>query len=99
MIKSNKGKKHSCIKCGSKFYDLNKKPVICPRCGSDQNDPKLLAKKKKTPAAHATPKPKIEDDDAFDENLDLIDEPIDDIDIDDVMEDVSIEEKEKTDDL
>ncbi len=98
MTKNDKGKKCSCIKCGSKFYDLNKKPVICPRCGSDQSDPKLLSKKKKTPVAQAAQKVKVTDED-FDENLDLIDEPIEDVDMDDVMEDVSLEEKEKTDDL
>ncbi len=98
MIKNNKGKKHHCIKCGSKFYDLNKTPIICPKCDSDQSDPKLLSKKKKTPAAQTTQKAKATDDD-FDEGLDLIDEPIEDVDMDDVMEDVSIEEKEKTDDI
>ncbi len=92
---SSKGKKHNCIKCGANFYDLGKSPATCPKCGAVQNDPALLSKKKK-PASEA--KRKVTEE-ALEENLDLIDEAIEDVDIDDVMEDVSIEEKEKTDDL
>ncbi|MCB1141794.1 MAG: FYDLN acid domain-containing protein [Leptospiraceae bacterium] len=31
------GKKHSCINCSTKFYDLNKPEKICPKCGQDQS--------------------------------------------------------------
>ncbi|HPR64571.1 MAG TPA: FYDLN acid domain-containing protein [Thermoanaerobaculia bacterium] len=27
------GKKHLCIECGTKFYDLEKPEPACPRCG------------------------------------------------------------------
>jgi uncharacterized protein (TIGR02300 family) len=40
------GKKHVCYSCGTKFYDLNKETVICPRCGADQNS--KPAQKQKT---------------------------------------------------
>jgi hypothetical protein len=30
------GLKHTCYKCGCKFYDLNRPRVICPKCGADQ---------------------------------------------------------------
>jgi uncharacterized protein (TIGR02300 family) len=29
------GVKHTCWKCGTKFYDLNKPNPACPKCGSD----------------------------------------------------------------
>jgi uncharacterized protein (TIGR02300 family) len=29
------GNKHSCWKCGTKFYDLRKPAPICPKCGAD----------------------------------------------------------------
>jgi hypothetical protein len=32
------GVKHTCFKCGCKFYDLNKDPIVCPKCGEDQAD-------------------------------------------------------------
>lgn len=27
-----KGLKRICMSCGARFYDLNKKPIICPSC-------------------------------------------------------------------
>jgi len=32
------GNKHSCWKCGTKFYDLKKAAPICPKCGSDARE-------------------------------------------------------------
>ncbi len=32
------GTKHSCYKCGTKFYDLKKPEPICPKCGADQRE-------------------------------------------------------------
>lgn len=29
------GQKHTCWKCGAKFYDLKKAAPACPKCGSD----------------------------------------------------------------
>ncbi len=30
------GEKHVCGACSSRFYDLNKTPVICPKCGAEE---------------------------------------------------------------
>jgi uncharacterized protein (TIGR02300 family) len=27
------GSKHTCGSCETRFYDLNKQPAICPKCG------------------------------------------------------------------
>ena len=32
------GLKHECFRCGTKFYDLRRTPVLCPKCGTDQKD-------------------------------------------------------------
>jgi len=32
------GQKHECFRCGTKFYDLRKNPVLCPKCGADQKE-------------------------------------------------------------
>ncbi len=36
MAKPELGNKHQCQQCGTKFFDLNKNPVICPKCGAVQ---------------------------------------------------------------
>ena len=40
MDNDNKGNKHICKNCSAKFYDLNKKPIICPKCGTDNTNSK-----------------------------------------------------------
>ncbi len=30
-----KGLKRICMSCGARFYDLNKKPIICPSCNTE----------------------------------------------------------------
>jgi hypothetical protein len=32
------GTKHTCFKCGTKFYDLKKPTPLCPKCGADQRE-------------------------------------------------------------
>lgn len=32
------GQKHICFSCNTKFYDLRKSPVLCPKCGADQKE-------------------------------------------------------------
>lgn len=34
MAKPELGAKRQCQSCGAKFYDLNKDPIICPKCGA-----------------------------------------------------------------
>ncbi len=34
MVKAELGQKRVCTSCAAKFYDLNKDPVICPKCGT-----------------------------------------------------------------
>ena len=33
MAKPELGEKRRCLSCETKFYDLNKDPAICPKCG------------------------------------------------------------------
>jgi hypothetical protein len=32
------GTKHECSSCGTKFYDLGRSELVCPRCGTDQKE-------------------------------------------------------------
>ena len=36
MAKPELGSKRVCVACSARFYDLNKQPVICPKCSSEQ---------------------------------------------------------------
>jgi hypothetical protein len=89
--KSKLGKRYTCFvtECGAKFYDLNRQPALCPRCGKDQAenpnpDPReaILAKYRGNR--------KLRADDTFDEGEED-EEEVDDLD-DDVDDDDDIEE-------
>ena len=34
MAKPELGGKHQCQNCGTKFFDMNKDPIVCPKCGT-----------------------------------------------------------------
>ena len=34
MAKPELGLKRVCMHCGAKFYDLNRDPAVCPKCGT-----------------------------------------------------------------
>ena len=41
MSKVEWGKKVVCSNCETKFYDLNRKPAVCPNCGTEYIEPVL----------------------------------------------------------
>jgi len=52
------GRKHTCWKCGTRFYDLKKATPVCPKCGADPRESPALK-----PAAQerkVRPAPKVE---------------------------------------
>ena len=54
MNTSDRGLKHVCPKCATKYYDLKKKVVTCPRCGAKPpaaKDPKATRPAGKTDSA------------------------------------------------
>ncbi len=34
MAKAEWGEKHRCLSCGTPFYDLNRDPIVCPKCAT-----------------------------------------------------------------
>lgn len=34
VAKAKLGLKRTCTDCGAKFYDLNRAPILCPKCGT-----------------------------------------------------------------
>ena len=55
MSKPEWGTKRICPSCGSRYYDLHRDPIVCPKCGT-QFDPEALLKTRRRPAA-AAPEP------------------------------------------
>ncbi len=93
MAKVDLGMKLTCESCGARFYDLNKQPGICPKCGTANARP-VIFKASRRPSAEdrekaanlaaskAAPKAAPSDDD------DVIDDDADDED-EDMIEDTS----------
>ena len=41
------GKKRICLACNTKYYDLNKSPIICPSCGTEFDPDTNIIKSRK----------------------------------------------------
>jgi uncharacterized protein (TIGR02300 family) len=80
------GTKRICQSCGTKYYDLNKSPIHCPKCGAEFN-PELILKSRRAKPVDAPKakvveaKPKVLDDDieleALGDDIDIDDETVD----------------------
>lgn len=102
-----KGLKRICMSCGARFYDMNKKPIICPSCNTEfTGEIKVKSRRGRLPADDA-----VEDqvseaglDEEIEEteiesdedtvSLDDLDEDGDDVDEDtiDIDDDLDIDE-------
>jgi uncharacterized protein (TIGR02300 family) len=110
VAKPELGLKRQCMSCGAKFYDLNKDPAVCPKCGSAYHATAMS--RAAAPVVARAPAP--DEDEAEIEavgpemvSLDEVeagenekDIPVDDdIDVaDDVADDTFLEEEEEGDD-
>jgi uncharacterized protein (TIGR02300 family) len=95
VVNSQLGSKRVCTTCGARFYDLNKDPIVCPKCGAenDKDAGKLKrgGKGSRSDAAKkgAAVKPAaVEDEDDLDDSLLDTDDDAD-ADDGDLMEDTS----------
>jgi uncharacterized protein (TIGR02300 family) len=88
MAAKDLGTKHTCFKCGTRFYDLHKPEPLCTKCGADQREsPALRAPTASERRKARPPEPKpaevevdaeLEEDAELDEDEDEADEPADD---------------------
>lgn len=53
MAKREWGAKHTCAECGVKFYDLHRRPIACPRCGSVIEIERVRPSRRRPPAEPA----------------------------------------------
>jgi uncharacterized protein (TIGR02300 family) len=57
VVKAELGTKRTCPSCATRFYDLLKSPIVCPKCGVSFIAPTLLPSKGDMPGQPA-PKPR-----------------------------------------
>lgn len=100
VAKPEWGTKHTCEKCGARFYDLKRAPAVCPTCGTEWTPPKVVRQKREAPPPAAVeaprPKPVVE---APAEAADTPEDEVDDDD-EDVVEDEDADIAEgETDDV
>lgn len=85
MAKPELGSKRLCQGCGAKFYDLNRDPILCPKCGT-------AFQVSVSRVAAAAP---VEDDE--DETVEA--DAVDVVSLDDVAEQEGAAEKSDEDDI
>jgi len=104
MAKAEWGAKRRCLSCGAAFYDLNKSPILCPKCGTEFN-PEVLAKSARRPSKteeKKVPKPVVQPDAVEDEveDTEIGDEILEDADEfeeDAVTEEIDVETETDSD--
>ena len=78
MALAELGLKRTCVACGARFYDLNKSPAACPKCGTEQPAEQPRARR----AAAPLPEEKVRKRAAAVEGADVDDVEVDDADAD-----------------
>jgi uncharacterized protein (TIGR02300 family) len=58
VVKADLGQKRVCNSCAAKFYDLNKDPIICPKCGTEYDASAVVKPRRARSAAEDKPKAK-----------------------------------------
>jgi uncharacterized protein (TIGR02300 family) len=105
VAKPELGGKRQCQNCGTKFFDMNRDPILCPKCGATFVPPALSRAAVRPAAAddEELEKPEagaelvpLEDADAPDEKAAAVVD--DDVDLGDDAADTFLEEEEEDND-
>lgn len=96
-----RGFKRVCASCGTRFYDLNKRPVLCPNCKTEfSSDVKTRVRRSRLapdPVAETKPAPEDEveivtrEDDLV--SLEDVEESTDDEDLDEAEGDLELDDE------
>ncbi|QDH13640.1 TIGR02300 family protein [Formicincola oecophyllae] len=87
MANEELGLKRTCVECGVRFYDLNRIPPVCPKCGAEQRSPERPKHLEDDVPAATKHSNGVENDDDVDiEEDDIIDDDIDD----DISSDIEV---------
>jgi uncharacterized protein (TIGR02300 family) len=91
MAESNWGRKHLCLECHTRFYDMRRRPIACPKCGTAHQPAALLKSDGRPPRRNRlqptlVPTPAVEPDEAvalLDPETPELDTETDEDDVDD----------------
>ena len=101
MGKIERGIKRICQECGALYYDLEKDPIICPKCGAEF-DPEAILKSRRTrplvPDNKENKKPEEEEADNSGD-IDEVETAIEDDDGDDVADILPVVEVDGEDEI
>ena len=107
MAKVELGTKRQCQNCGAKFFDLNKDPIVCPKCGTifqgtaaraQRAAPKEEVEEVEAAAPAGIELVSLEEADVVDEKAAaVVDEDIE-VEDDEAVRDTFLEEEEEDDD-
>ena len=89
------GTKQTCPDCEARFYDLNKRPAECPKCGATF-DPAEVAEKVKKVKAKAKKKPDPEDDEDIEEKVDAAADTDEDEEAEEETKELSLDDDDLT---
>jgi uncharacterized protein (TIGR02300 family) len=64
VAKTEWGLKRTCQSCGAKFYDMQRSPIVCPKCGATFDPESLLKSRRAKPVAAPVAKPAPEPEEA-----------------------------------
>lgn len=97
MAKPELGVKRRCQSCSAAFYDLNREPIVCPKCGTEfvMEQPKPVRKKREPEPAAPAVGEEIEVEEAIDTDVDdFLEEDLDeDTDVGEVIDAADDEEE------
>ena len=86
MAKPELGLKRQCMTCGARFYDLNRDPIICPKCGT----PFQAAPLPRAPAPVAARAREVEEPETDAADPELV--PLADVEADEAAQDTSVDD-------
>ena len=96
MPKVEWGKKVVCLNCETKFYDLNRKPAICPNCGTEYIDPTIETTTSKAKQVFTDEVDTVSDDNLVGSDASESIAEVEEIEIEDAIDDetISLEDTE-----
>ena len=90
------GEKVVCLSCETKFYDLNRKPAVCPNCGAEYIDPSTELVSSNTKQVFKDEVDVVTDDNLVGSDASESIAEVEDIEIEDAIDDdtISLEDTE-----
>ncbi len=83
---ASRGLKRICTSCGTRFYDMDKRPILCPSCGVEfSGDAKLKARRTRALVEDTAARPVEEE--APEKDVEIIGRDADVVGLEDVEED------------